>query len=95
MAADEEWDHQRILAEIRAALRAFEELGAPHELLSAARWLTILIEFHVKHSPRAPIHQGFKAGPDPLGRIRADAQFGPPKHRDPGPRARDPWFSRR
>jgi hypothetical protein len=38
-------------AELRAALRAHEELGLGMELLAAQRWLAILIELQKEHPP--------------------------------------------
>jgi hypothetical protein len=40
-----------VLAELRAALRAYEELGLGMELLVARRWLAALIELQKEHPP--------------------------------------------
>jgi len=83
MADLDEWDERQVLAEIGAALRAYEELGLVYELLSAARWLRILI--HVKHPPVGEAcprwadqgrrdlsrrHSGHKATTSPMERPR-------------------------
>ena len=39
------------LAEFRAALRGYDELGLSTELLAAQRWLAILIELRKEHPP--------------------------------------------
>jgi DnaJ-domain-containing protein 1 len=42
---------QQAMGETLVALQSFREIGQPHQLLSALRWLQILIAFHVKHPP--------------------------------------------